>query len=297
MITQEQLQAIISAPERYKLLEKVPFDKNREIVPVNGSGQKFEPIILIDEDIPQNRQRKLVVLDTETTGIDSTAELTELAFCVCTYDVRTRRVHSIDLCFDAFSKPEKPIPDDVIALTGITNEMLPERKLMFEDFQEYLPEKCLIVAHNASFDRRIIESSFPYVMSDYAWADSQTEIDWKAKGHNNCKLEMLLFQRGYWYEAHRAINDVLALLWLLIESNSLAELCGNAAKVSLEVRLSVPYADKDKVKQLGFKWRGSDKTWGKVFVSMADWQETQKVLPNGAKVVASQVLNSQTRFK
>ena len=108
---------------------------------------------------------------------------------------------------------------------------------------------------------------------------------------------MLLTQAGYWYEAHRAINDVLALLWLLISTGSLAELCNNASKVSLEVRLSVSYAEKDQVKELGFRWHGEDKTWSRNFDSMASWQETQKSLPKSAKTVSIQVLNSQTRFK
>ena len=294
MITQEQLERIVKEPEKFKLLEKVPFDN---IVPVSAAGQKFERIVLNDAEISGNRLRKLVILDTETTGIDNAAELIELAFCVCTYDVRTRTVLSIDCCFDAFSKPEKELSQEVSELTHITNDMLSKQKLSYDDFKEYLPEKCLVVAHNASFDRRILERTYPYVLADLHWADSMTEIDWRKKGFSGKGLEMLLTQAGYWYEAHRAINDVLALLWLIISTGSLAELCNNASKVSLEVRLSVSYAEKDQVKELGFRWHGEDKTWSRNFESMAAWQETQKSLPKSAKTVLVQVLNSQTRFK
>ena len=268
MITQEQLERIVKEPEKFKLLEKVPFD---DIVPVSAAGQKFERIVLNDTEVSENRLRKLVILDTETTGIDNAAELIELAFCVCTYDVRTRTVLSIDCCFDAFSKPEKELSQEVSELTHITNDMLPKQKLSYDDFKEYL--------------------------ADLHWADSMTEIDWRKKGYNGKGLEMLLTQAGYWYEAHRAINDVLALLWLIISTGSLAELCNNASKVSLEVRLSVSYAEKDQVKELGFRWHGEDKTWSRNFESMAAWQEAQKSLPKSAKTVLVQVLNSQTRFK
>ena len=294
MITQEQLERIVKEPEKFKLLEKVPFD---DIAPVSAAGQKFERIVLNDTEVSENRLRKLVILDTETTGIDNAAELIELAFCVCTYDVRTRTVLSIDCCFDAFSKPEKELSQEVSELTHITNDMLPKQKLSYDDFKEYLPEKCLVVAHNASFDRRILERTYPYVLADLHWADSMTEIDWRAKGFSGKGLEMLLTQAGYWYEAHRAINDVLALLWLIMQTGTLAELCNNASKVSLEVRLSVSYAEKDQVKELGFRWHGDDKTWSRNFESMAAWQETQKSLPKSAKTVLVQVLNSQTRFK
>ena len=294
MITQEQLERIVKEPEKFKLLEKVPFD---DIAPVSAAGQKFERIVLNDTEVSENRLRKLVVLDTETTGVDNAAELIELAFCVCSYDVRTRTVLSIDCCFDAFSKPEKELSQEVSELTHITNDMLPKQKLSYDDFKEYLPEKCLVVAHNASFDRRILERSYPYVLADLHWADSMTEIDWRKKGFNGKGLEMLLTQAGYWYEAHRAINDVLALLWLIMQTGTLSELCNNASKVSLEVRLSVSYAEKDQVKELGFRWHGEDKTWSRNFESMAAWQETQKSLPKSAKTVSIQVLNSQTRFK
>jgi DNA polymerase-3 subunit epsilon len=295
MITQEQLERIVKEPEKFKLLEKVPFDGG--VTPVSAAGQKFEQIVLNDTEVSENRLRKLVILDTETTGIDNAAELIELAFCVCTYDVRTRTVLSIDCCFDAFSKPEKELSQEVSELTHITNDMLPKQKLSYDDFKEYLPEKCLVVAHNASFDRRILERTYPYVLADLHWADSMTEIDWRKKGFNGKGLELLLTQAGYWYEAHRAINDVLALLWLIISTGTLAELCNNASKVSLEVRLSVSYAEKDQVKELGFRWHGDDKTWSRNFESMAAWQETQKSLPKSAKTVLAQVLNSQTRFK
>lgn len=293
MISREQLQKAAKEPEKFKLLEKVPFD----FMPVSAAGQTFEKVVLNDMEVPEKRIRKLVILDTETTGIDNSAELIELAFCVCSYDVRTRTVLSIDCCFDAFSKPEKPISKEVSELTHITNEMLPNKKLYHDDFKDYLPEKCLVVAHNAGFDRRILEKTYPYVLADLHWADSMTEIDWRAKGYNGKGLEMLLVQVGFWYDAHRAINDVLALLWLIISTGSLAELCNNASKVSLEVRLSVSYAEKDAVKALGFRFRGEDKTWSRNFESMASWQETQKSLPRSAKTVSVQVLNSQTRFK
>lgn len=293
MISEKQLQKAAAEPERFKLLEKVPFD----FMPVSAAGQTFEKVVLNEMNVPEKRVRKLVVLDTETTGVDNSAELIELAFCVCSYDVRTRTVLSIDCCFDAFSKAEKPLTKEITELTHITNEMLPSQKLVYDDFKEYLPEKCLVVAHNANFDRRILEKTYPYVLADLSWADSMTEIDWRARGFSGKGLEMLLVQAGFWYDAHRAINDVLALLWLIVQTGTLAELCNNASRVSLEVRLSVSYAEKDQVKALGFRFRGEDKTWSRNFESMALWQETQKSLPKSAKTVLVQVLNSQTRFK
>ena len=91
MISREQLQKAAAEPEKFKLLEKVPFD----FKPVSAAGQQFEKVVLNSMEVPEKRIRKLVILDTETTGVDNTAELIELAFCVCSYDVRTRTVLSI----------------------------------------------------------------------------------------------------------------------------------------------------------------------------------------------------------
>lgn len=295
MVTQEQLDSIVREPERWKAIQQNPLDCG--IVPVSWAGQSFEKIVLSEMQVPEKRVRKLVVLDTETTGLSNDAELIELAFCVCSYDVRTKEVLSIDVCFDAFSKPEKALSEEIQELTGIRPEQL-KKRLMWEDFCEYLPEKCLVVAHNASFDRRIFEKTFnrPEIW-DLHWADSLTQIDWVKKGYRAKNLEMLAYLLGYWYNAHRAIDDVLMLLQVLRESKTLAELCSNAAEVSIEIEIKCSFDDKEKIKEAGFKWRGEHKTWVRDFRSMADWESVRKGLPASVKVVGSVVLNSQNRFK
>ena len=295
MVTQEQLDSIVREPERWKAIEQNPLDCG--IVPVSGAGQSFEKIVLSEMCIPEKRVRKLVILDTETTGLTADAELIELAFCVCSYDVRTKEVLSIDCCFDAFSKPERELSEEIQELTGIRPEQL-KKRLMWEDFAEYLPEKCLVVAHNASFDRRIFEKSFNRPESwDLHWADSLTQIDWVKKGYRAKNLEMLAYLLGYWYNAHRAIDDVLMLLQVLRASGTLAELCSNAAEVSIEIEVKCSFEDKERVKESGFRWRGENKTWFREFRSMSDWEAVRRGLPASVKVVGSVVLNSQNRYR
>ena len=103
MVTQEQLDNILREPERWKAIERNPLETD-DLRFVSGAGENFEKIVLSDTQVPEKRIRKLVILDTETTGITADAELIELAFCVCSYDVRTKEVLSIDCLFDAFSK-------------------------------------------------------------------------------------------------------------------------------------------------------------------------------------------------
>lgn len=296
MVTQEQLDSIVKEPERWKAIERNPLEVD-DLKFVSGAGENFEKIILSDTQVSEKRVRKLVILDTETTGVTADAELIELAFCVCSYDVRTKEVLSIDCLFDAFSKPEREPSEEIQQLTGIRPDML-KKRLTWEDFAEYLPEKCLVVAHNASFDRRIFEKTFNRPESwDLHWADSLTQIEWNKKGYRAKNLEMLAYLCGYWYQAHRAINDVLMLLQVLRESKTLAELCSHAAEVSIEIEVKCSFDDKERVKEAGFKWRGEHKTWVRDFRSMTDWEGVRKGLPASVKVVGSVVLNSQNRFK
>ena len=296
MVTQEQLDNILREPERWKAIERNPLETD-DLRFVSGAGKKKKKIVLSDTQVPEKRIRKLVILDTETTGITADAELIELAFCVCSYDVRTKEVLSIDCLFDAFSKPEKELSEEIQQLTGIRPDML-KKRLMWEDFAEYLPERCLVVAHNASFDRRIFEKTFNRPESwDLHWADSLTEIRWTEKGYKAKNLEMLAYLCGYWYQAHRAINDVLMLLQVLKATQTLRELCEAAAQVSLEIEVKCSFDDKEQIKAAGFRWRSEGKSWVKVYRAMADWERERQVLPRSVKVVGSQVFNSQTRFK
>ena len=82
MVTQEQLDNILREPERWKAIERNPLETD-DLRFVSGAGENFEKIVLSDTQVPEKRIRKLVILDTETTGITADAELIELAFCVC----------------------------------------------------------------------------------------------------------------------------------------------------------------------------------------------------------------------
>lgn len=54
-----------------------------------------------------------IILDTETTGLDNTAEIVEISVINDQGEV----------LLDTLIKPTKPIPGDATAIHGITNEM------------------------------------------------------------------------------------------------------------------------------------------------------------------------------
>ncbi len=75
-------------------------------------------------------------------------------------------------------------------------------------------EADLVIAHNAAFDRPMLERVWP-CFADKPWACSLADIDWRAEGFGAGKLDYLLMQQGWFYDGHRALSDCLAGLFLL----------------------------------------------------------------------------------
>jgi len=88
------------------------------------------------------------VLDLETTGISITTEkITEVGI------MKVKNGEVIDE-FEIFVNPEKPIPQRVVEVTNITDEMVKDAETIDKVFPKVLEfvGDSIIVAHNASFD-------------------------------------------------------------------------------------------------------------------------------------------------
>ncbi len=72
----------------------------------------------------------------------------------------------------------------------------------------------LIIAHNAAFDRPMVEKHWP-IFEEKHWACSLVDIDWKAEGLGSAKLDYLLMKFGWFHDGHRALSDALATVFLL----------------------------------------------------------------------------------
>lgn len=96
------------------------------------------------------------ILDIETTGGKYNEEgITEIA--IYKYDG-----HTIVDQFISLINPERPIQDFVVKLTGINNKMLRNAPKFYEIAKRIveITEGCILVAHNSSFDYRILRTEF-----------------------------------------------------------------------------------------------------------------------------------------
>ena len=103
------------------------------------------------------------IIDIETTGGQFNQEgITEVA--IYKYDG-----HNIVDKFVSLVNPQKPIQIFVVQLTGISDAMV-KRAPKFEEVAKRIieiTENCIFVAHNASFDYRVIRKEFKNLGYDY----------------------------------------------------------------------------------------------------------------------------------
>ncbi|WP_340074239.1 exonuclease domain-containing protein [Leptobacterium sp. I13] len=96
------------------------------------------------------------ILDIETTGGRYNEEgITEIA-------IYKYNGHKIIDQFISLVNPEREIQEFVVKLTGINNNMLKNAPKFYEIAKRVveITEDCIIVAHNASFDYRILRTEF-----------------------------------------------------------------------------------------------------------------------------------------
>ena len=103
------------------------------------------------------------IVDIETTGGKYNEEgMTEIA--IYKFDG-----HTIVDQFISLVNPEREIQPFVVNLTGISNNMLTNAPKFYEVAKRIveITENCIIVAHNAKFDYRILKTEFKRLEFDY----------------------------------------------------------------------------------------------------------------------------------
>src|ERR1700757_471896 len=226
--------------------------------------RRVEPRTTFSPSMGQ-RTKTGILLDVETTGLDQRKdEVIELGMVKFDY-LPDGRVAGLRDVFSSFNEPSEAIPSEITALTGITNEMVAGQHIDEAAVSSFADEAVIVIAHNASFDRKFAERYWP-IFQRKAWGCSATEVEWRKHGFEGSRLGYLLNGAGFFHQAHRAVDDCHALLEILAlelpttGTPALAVLLEQARKKTMRVWAEQsPFDLKDSLKRRGYRWSdGSD---------------------------------------
>ena len=226
------------------------------------------PSIHYFDRVAQGPIKRVLVLDTETTGLDQSRDkIIELAMLRVDVDTATGLPVGIVKVYDGLEDPGVPVSREIEAITGISSAMVQGQRLDESQIATMLADVDLVVAHNAGFDRPFCEARLP-AFAALPWGCSFAEIDWKKEGHGSAKLEYLAMEKGWFYEAHRAEVDCHALLAVLGATLPTSGGTGLgkilATCVSSVYRLQAtqaPFEAKDLLKARAYRWNAELKVW------------------------------------
>ncbi len=210
------------APEGF-----VPEKRKGKSVPVHYS--KVSPEELVDysqmnlfehtempEDLVKNT---FVVFDLETTGLVNSPTggkmdaITEIgAVKVIGGEIKEK--------FSTLVNPERKLDEEIVKLTGITDEMLKDAPKIGEVIPDFVKfcDGCLLVGHNVQFDYKFVryyaeKEEYPFEFKTYdtlAIAQGMLFLP-------NYKLNTLADHYGIVFNHHRAWSDALTTAKIFIE--------------------------------------------------------------------------------
>ncbi|NNF67079.1 MAG: 3'-5' exonuclease [Gammaproteobacteria bacterium] len=222
------------------------------------------------DPVKKEELKRGLFVDVETTGLDPAQDaIIQLALTPFSFSV-SGEVCSVDDGYEEYDDPGRPIPENITRLTGITDENVRDRKIDWEKVEALIARADLVVAHNAAFDRRFLESRCS-AFESCAWACSMREIPWREEGLESSKQEFLAFRFGFFYDGHTAATDTLAGIHLLAQTlpggrSALGTLLESARQTTYRLwAANSPFEAKNLLKARGYRWNsgedGRHKAW------------------------------------
>ena len=196
-------------PDAHKLLQK----NKSDIKIIYGVEAYLVPDKMpsVAKDKGQDIDTEYCVFDLETTGISANNEkITEIGA------MKIKNGEVIDT-FECFVNPEKPIPERVVEITHITNDMVKDAETIdtvLPKFLDFIGDSVL-VAHNAEFDVGFIRhnASIQQLRFDNTYIDTLKLAKDLFPDYKKYKLGIIADKLGIRVDvAHRALDDVKTLV-------------------------------------------------------------------------------------
>lgn len=230
--------------------------------------RRLVPVTSFHQADPLSSSRVGAAIDVETTGLDRDADrIIELAVQRFRFD-NQGRIIQVGVARVWREDPAIPLDPRITRLTGLAAEDLAGQVIDEAAAVDILASADIIVAHNAAFDRPFVDRRLPAIAGK-SWACSMAELDWPELGFEGRALAHLVSQCGWFYEGHRAENDILALLYLLSHElpdgeTILAKLIACSEQLTYRVNaVDAPFDAKDRLKARGYRWDAALRFWWK----------------------------------
>ncbi len=187
-------------------------------------------------------ERPLLFFDLETTGLDTDRDrVIEFAGIKVNPDKTQER-------FESFINPERPIPEEVTKLTGITNDMVAEAPT----FQELIPalQKLMrdadLAGYNViNFDIPMLESEFKRCSTPMPGPANRSVMD-PLEILKKHEVRTLSWAHQFYLDeapgdGHRSMEDTETTMKVLRAQIKKYGLSGSVAEIQQEIRF--PYLD------------------------------------------------------
>lgn len=284
----EDLAHRLSSMPGYRVLRKIDANAGVERLRATAAGERIAAVV-----------------DIETTGLDpSNDRIIEIAVQRMIFD-DGRRIVEIERARSWLEDPQRPLAADISRLTGLVDRDLFGQRFDDQAVLEMVGGSDIVIAHNAAFDRPFFDRRFPS-LSDFPWACSLSQLEWRDLGYDGRALGYLVLQSGRFFDGHRAGNDTSALVTLLGTMapdgrTILAHLLDRCERDSHRIdAIDAPFEAKDRLKSRGYRWDAARRSWWREveaseFSSEEDWLEREVYRGRGRP--RSILITPSTRFK
>ena len=161
-------------------------------------------------------------------------------------------------------EPSRPTGSGRTSPVGPGGET-PAREVDASAFVALAARASLAVAHNAAFDRPVVEALLP-AFALIPWACSLRDVPWTTDRSRILKLPSLAAANGFFYDCHHARDDCLAAIELLSRplrhggGPAMRSLLDRAGRETTRIwAVGAPYERKDVLRRRGYRWsNGAD---------------------------------------
>lgn len=199
----------------------------------------------------------LLILDTETTGLDPAADsLCEIAGVLFSVEHRAV-IQQVSFLLPIDANPAQHV-------NGISPELttwLPINALPL--FLDLASHADALLAHNAEFDRQWLDPLLTPALRTLPWICTCEGIRWPGLRLNPSLIELALAYGVPVWAAHRALTDCTYLAHVLARDPDLEDHLLQGLEPRRLVVAQVSYGEREWAKAAGFRWNPAAKQWSR----------------------------------